>query len=93
MKLEFENFDQNNKFDEKKRAFMRSFVEEAGNLKSSKETMAYMRLKLQQAREAGIGFTNDDVLLLATYLKQNATPGEMEMIQQILSRSNIPNHP
>lgn len=83
--------DLSNKMDlsEDKKNFMSSFMEEATKFKDKNEGMAFMKNKMKEARDAGITFSNADILLLASQIKQTATPKEQMLIQKILDQYQI----
>lgn len=72
-----------------KKAFMASFTEEASKFKDKTEGMQFMKKKMKEARDAGITFSNADILLLASQIKQTATPQEQVLIQKILKQYHI----
>ncbi len=74
---------------EEKKAFMASFTEEASKFKDKTEGMQFMKKKMKEARDAGITFSNADILLLASQIKQTATPQEQVLIQKILKQYHI----
>lgn len=74
---------------EEKKAFMKSFTEEAKNFKDKNEGMTFMKKKIKEAKEAGITFSNADILMLANQIKQSASPKEQMLIQKILEQYNI----
>ena len=74
---------------ELKKAFMESFTEEATKFTDKNEGMNFMKTKMKEARDAGITFSNADILLLASQIKQTATPKEQMLINKILKQYHI----
>lgn len=74
---------------EQKKAFMESFTEEATKFTDKNEGMNFMKTKMKEARDAGITFSNADILLLASQIKQTATPKEQMLINKILKQYHI----
>ena len=89
MELNFDEFAQNENISPEKKAFMRVFLNETTTFETQKETMQFFKKKIKEAREAGITFSNADILLLAGYLNKNASPKEQDIIQKILRQYKI----
>lgn len=89
MNLDINEFSNDNSLSQEKKEFMTRFIKEAESLHDQKEGMTFFKNKLKEARDAGITFSNADILLLAGYLQQNASPKEQMMIQKILTQYNI----
>ncbi len=89
MKMNLDEISRELSFTEDKKTFMSTFMEEAGTFTDKNEAMTFFKNKIKEAREAGITFSNADILLLASHLKQTATPKEQMLIQKILNQYNI----
>ncbi len=89
MELNFDDFAQNENISQEKKDFMKVFLSETNNFQTQKETMQFFKKKIKEAKEAGITFSNSDILMLAGYLNKNASPKEQDIIQKILKQYNI----
>lgn len=89
MTIKIDDLEKELTLSKEKKEFMESFMTEAANFKDKNEGMIFFQNKLKEARDAGISFSNTDILLLASRIKQSANAKEQMLIEKILQKYNI----
>ncbi len=72
--------------DEKKLHFLSDLVFGSKG-KSQKEAMPYMMIKMRQAKEENITFSQSEITNVITAIKNHSTPEELSQIDKIMKKA------